>query len=103
MLQLLQARRVRAALLLALVLLADIISYAAAADTAESRVLPMLQRAAAARPDRQFRVIVTRLEHGSNAARRALALGGKKIKDLKHDAFVAHLPGRVIAALGRHR
>ena len=103
MLEQLEARRMPIILLLVLTLLVGITPYAATANVGESRVLPDLQRDAAARPDRPFRVIVTRVQRGRGADHQAAALGGRKIKDLKHDAFVAHLPGRAIAALGRHR
>jgi serine protease AprX len=66
------------------------------------RVLPQLQQEAAARPDQTFRVIIKRHNQQDGGDRAVRAAGGKKLKDLPHDAFVAKVPGRAIAALGRN-
>ncbi|PLS79361.1 MAG: hypothetical protein CYG59_13660 [Chloroflexi bacterium] len=88
-------------LLLVLALLGAFVRPAAAAPD-ESRVLPQLQREAAEQPNSSFRVIVTRLDNNPAADRAAGAGGGKKLKDLPHNAFVAEMPGRAIEALGRN-
>jgi serine protease AprX len=69
---------------------------------AESRVLPQLQREAAAKPDSIFRVIVTRLGQDQRADEAITALGGTKAKEISGGSFVALMPGRSIAQLGGH-
>lgn len=74
----------------------------AQAAPAESRVLPQLQREAAASPNQTFRVLITRINRDSRADSALDALGGTKIGEVTAETFVATLPGRVIARLGSH-
>jgi serine protease AprX len=95
-------RRTSRVLLLILVLLGGLVTQPAAAQAAESHVLPQLLAEATAHPQQSFRVIVTRL-NGNRAADQALAsAGGTKIKDLFVNAFVANLRGAAIIALDRN-
>ena len=64
------------------------------------RVLPQLLKEAAARPAEPFRVIVTRLNRDTNADRAVAALGGRKIKEVAAEAFVAELPGAAVSVVG---
>jgi serine protease AprX len=88
-------------LLLALMLGAGLVQPAHA-QKRESRVLPQLQREAAADPDRDFRVIVLRLDNDRKADQKVKAKGGAKQRDLNGaDAFVAMIKGRHLVALGQ--
>ncbi len=87
---------------LVLVLLLGAVARPAGAQGGESRVLPQLQREAAAAPAKTFRVIVTRIQNNKAGDQQVAASGGQKLKDLPHNAFVAELPGRAIEALGRN-
>ncbi len=87
---------------LVLVLLLGAVAHPAGAQESESRVLPQLQREAAAAPARTFRVIVTRIQNNKAGDQQVVAAGGRKLKELPHNAFVAELPGRAIKALGQH-
>ena len=89
------------ALLLALFLVASALTVPAAA--AERRVPPQALAAAEAAPDTVQRVIVRRIERNRAADAAVIRAGGRIIRDLGAlDAFVALVPGRTLAALGRH-
>ncbi|HEY0736770.1 MAG TPA: S8 family peptidase [Herpetosiphonaceae bacterium] len=70
------------------------------AAPAESRVLPQLQREAAASPNQTFRVLVTRINRDPQADNAVTALGGAKSGEVTAETFVATLPGRAIARIG---
>jgi serine protease AprX len=89
-------------LLLVLMLLAGITAQPVAAGSTESRVLPQLQRTAAAHPNQLFRVIVTRVNRNRAADSAVRTAQGRKVRDLFIDAFVANLPGAAIATLGQN-
>ena len=97
------SRRGLLPLMIVVGLLLGAMAPAAGAKPRESRVHPQLQREAGERPNDTFRVIVTRLKKAKNGDNHVRARGGRKLKDLKHDAFVAELRGSEIAELGRNR
>lgn len=72
----------------------------AQASPAESRVLPQLQREAAAAPNQTFRVLVTRIMRDPRADNAVQALGGAKAQEVTAETFVATLPGHAISRLG---
>lgn len=93
--------RLALSVLLALLLLFG--ALAPPASAAESRVLPQLLAAADAAPDAAQRVIVRRVEGNRTADAAVTRAGGRIIRDLGAlDAFVALVPGRALASLGRH-
>ena len=67
----------------------------------ESRVLPQLKREAEEDPTKTFRVIVTRQEGKKSGDDKVKQKGGKKLKDMKHDAFVAEVTGKDLEELGQ--
>ncbi len=86
-------------LVLFAIVFTGLIQPAAAAQ--ESRVLPQLQREAAANPAKTFRVIVTRIQGRQKADTALTTKGGRKVKNLKSvDSFVGELTGSQITALG---
>ena len=94
-------RKVSTVFLLFLALVQCVTALPASAETKEARVLPQLQREADQDPGKTFRVIVTRQGNKQSGDAKVKKKGGKKVKDLTHDAFVAELNGADLAGLGQ--
>ncbi len=88
-------------LLLVLALLAGALVQPVHAASTDVKVLPQLQHEAEANPDKEFRIIVSRVKGNSTAEEKVGELGGAKLKDLTDNAFVATVKGNQLAALGK--
>ncbi len=88
-------------LLLVLALLASAFVQPARAVSIEIKVLPQLQNEAEANPDKDFRVIISRVKGTTTADDKVKEIGGAKIKDIPAEAFVAIVKGKKLAELGK--
>ncbi len=93
----------RSLLLLVLLLgvLAGTFMQPARAASSETKVLPQLQNEAEANPDKDFRVIVSRVAGTTSADDKLKELGGTKVKDIPDEAFVAMVKGKKLAELSK--